>query len=101
MTEQKKRTGFQNMDKERQREIASRGGKASHAEGGRGHEFTPEEALAAGSRGGKSLARDRKHMAEIGRRGGIAAKKRRDVEKAAKEKGRNEDLKRFWVGGAP
>src|SRR5438105_15795429 len=35
--------GFASMDPEKQRAIASKGGKASH-EQGTGHEFTPEEA---------------------------------------------------------
>ncbi len=40
--------GFASMDPERQREIASEGGKAAH-EKGTAHEFTPEEARKAGS----------------------------------------------------
>ena len=43
--------GFASMDEEKQREIASKGGKASH-EKGTGHEFTPEEAREAGKKGG-------------------------------------------------
>jgi len=43
--------GFASMDREKQRAIASKGGKASH-ESGKGHEFTPEEARAAGRKGG-------------------------------------------------
>lgn len=43
--------GFAAMDPEQQRRIASEGGKASHASG-RGHRFTPEEARAAGRKGG-------------------------------------------------
>lgn len=40
--------GFASMDPERQREIASEGGKAAHASGN-AHEFTSEEARKAGS----------------------------------------------------
>ena len=40
--------GFASMDPERQREIASEGGKAAH-EKGTAHEFTSEEARRAGS----------------------------------------------------
>ena len=47
--------GFASMDPERQREIASQGGKAAH-EKGTAHEFTPEEAREAGSKGGAALA---------------------------------------------
>lgn len=41
------------MDPEQQREIARKGGQASH-ESGRGHEFTPEEARRAGQKGGQA-----------------------------------------------
>lgn len=44
--------GFASMDPERQREIASHGGRAAH-ERGTAHEFTSEEARQAGSKGGK------------------------------------------------
>jgi general stress protein YciG len=40
--------GFASMDPERQREIASEGGKAAHQKG-TAHEFTSEEARRAGS----------------------------------------------------
>ncbi len=39
--------GFASMDPQRQREIAAQGGRAAHASGN-AHEFTPEEARAAG-----------------------------------------------------
>jgi uncharacterized protein len=72
--------GFASMSKERQREIASRGGKIAHEKGaahefnsveaalaarkgherGTAHEFTTDEAREAGRKGG--LARARKHM---------------------------------------
>lgn len=45
------RSGFASMTRERQREIASRGGKAAH-EKGTAHEWTVEEAREAGRRGG-------------------------------------------------
>lgn len=63
--------GFAGMAPERQREIASRGGKMAHAQG-RAHEFTHESAREAGRKGGEATSRDRAHMAEIGRRGGLA-----------------------------
>ena len=40
--------GFASMDPQKQREIASEGGKAAHASGN-AHEFTSEEARRAGS----------------------------------------------------
>jgi general stress protein YciG len=48
-----KKRGFASMDANRQREIASKGGRAAH-EKGTAHEFTPEEARAAGRKGGQS-----------------------------------------------
>jgi len=44
--------GFAAMDPATQRRIASEGGKASH-ESGRGHQWTAEEARAAGRKGGQ------------------------------------------------
>jgi general stress protein YciG len=43
--------GFAAMDPQRQREIAREGGRAAHAKG-TAHEFTSEEARAAGKKGG-------------------------------------------------
>ena len=48
--------GFASMDEAKQREIASRGGKAAH-EKGTAHEFTSEEARAAGRKGGEARGR--------------------------------------------
>ncbi|HEY9772646.1 MAG TPA: KGG domain-containing protein [Planktothrix sp.] len=45
--------GFASMDANKQREIASRGGKAAH-EKGTAHEFTSSEAAAAGRKGGQA-----------------------------------------------
>jgi general stress protein YciG len=64
--------GFAAMDKDAQRAIASKGGRAAHQRG-TAHEFTPEEAAEAGRKGGRAVSRDRRHMAEIGRKGGKAA----------------------------
>lgn len=47
----KQRRGFAAMDPAKQREIASKGGKASH-EKGTGHEWSAESARAAGRKGG-------------------------------------------------
>ena len=66
-----KKRGFAAMDPERQKEIASAGGKAAHAKGS-AHEFTGDEAREAGRKGGQSVSRDKTHMAEIGRKGGLA-----------------------------
>ncbi len=47
----KARRGFAAMSPEKQREIASKGGRASHTKG-TGHEWTSESARAAGRKGG-------------------------------------------------
>jgi uncharacterized protein len=62
--------GFAGMDPKKQAEIASKGGKAAH-EQGRAHEFSREEAAAAGAIGGDKVSADRSYMARIGRKGGI------------------------------
>lgn len=72
MGKKKSRRGFASMDKNKQREIASKGGKAAH-EKGTAHEFTTEEAREAGLKGGKIISQDREHMAEIGSKGGRAS----------------------------
>lgn len=71
--------GFASMDKEKQRSIASKGGRAAHEKGtahefdsseasmaakkgherGTAHEFTPEEARVAGRKGGLARAQNR------------------------------------------
>ncbi|HXH06065.1 MAG TPA: KGG domain-containing protein [Vicinamibacterales bacterium] len=50
--ERKERRGFASMSPEKQREIASKGGRAAHAKG-TAHEWTSEEARAAGRKGGQ------------------------------------------------
>src|SRR5437773_5338246 len=61
--------GFASMDASKQREIASKGGRAAHAKG-TAHEFTTDEARVAGRKGGEAVSRDRAHMSAIGREGG-------------------------------
>mgnify|MGYP003575275884 CR=1 FL=1 len=65
----KERRGFASMSREKQREIASKGGRAAH-EKGTAHEFTAEEARKAGKKGGETVSKDREHMSEIGKKGG-------------------------------
>src|SRR5947209_185245 len=75
--------GFASMDKEKQRNIASKGGRAAHEKGtahefnsdeasmaakkgherGTAHEFTPEEARIAGRKGGLARAMNRNNQA--------------------------------------
>jgi general stress protein YciG len=49
---QKERRGFASMSREKQREIASKGGRAAHQKG-TAHEWTSEEARSAGRKGGQ------------------------------------------------
>ena len=65
----KSKRGFASMDVSRQREIASKGGRAAHQKG-TAHEWTSDEARVAGRKGGEVVSRDRAHMAAIGREGG-------------------------------
>jgi general stress protein YciG len=66
-----RKRGFAAMTAEQQRAIAALGGRAAH-EKGTAHEFTAQEAAEAGRKGGRTVSRNRAHMAEIGRRGGRA-----------------------------
>ncbi len=54
--------GFASMDRAKQREIASKGGKAAHQKG-TAHEWTSEEAREAGRKGGMASHRRRKEGA--------------------------------------
>jgi general stress protein YciG len=71
-----KKRGFASMDPQKQREIASKGGRAAHQKG-TAHEFTPEEAREAGRKGGQAAhSRGTAHKftseeaREAGRKGG-------------------------------
>jgi uncharacterized protein len=48
----RERRGFASMSPEKQREIASKGGRAAHMKG-TAHEWTSEEARSAGRKGGQ------------------------------------------------
>jgi hypothetical protein len=69
--------GFASMEDVKQKEIASKGGKAAH-EKGTAHEFSSEEARVAGRKGGEAVSRDRGHMADIGRKGGETVSRDRE-----------------------
>ena len=55
--------GFASMDRAKQREIASKGGKAAHQKG-TAHEWTSEEAREAGRKGGMASHRRRKELGD-------------------------------------
>jgi hypothetical protein len=50
--QRKERRGFASMSPEKQREIASKGGRAAHQKG-TAHEWTSDEARSAGRKGGQ------------------------------------------------
>lgn len=57
--------GFASMDRAKQREIASKGGKAAHQKG-TAHEWTSEEAREAGRKGGMASHRRKQQQQEPG-----------------------------------
>lgn len=76
---ERKRTanrGFAAMDREKQKRIASEGGRAAHRQGV-AHEWSRDEAREAGRKGGQIVSQNREHMSEIGRRGGQSSGQRR------------------------
>ena len=75
--------GFASMDQGKQREIASKGGRAAHAKG-TAHEFNSDEARNAGRKGGQAVSRNREHMAAIGRKGGESRSANRSRDSVAK-----------------
>ena len=62
--------GFASMDRAKQREIASKGGKAAHQKG-TAHEWTSEEAREAGRKGGMASHQRRKES-QVDGQGGAA-----------------------------
>lgn len=52
IVEHKERRGFASMSPDKQREIASKGGRAAH-EKGTAHKWTTDEARSAGRKGGQ------------------------------------------------
>ena len=68
--------GFAAMDPEKQKRIASEGGRAAHRQGV-AHEWSKDEAREAGRKGGQIVSRNREHMSEIGRKGGQSSGQRR------------------------
>ena len=61
----KERRGFASMSADKQREIASKGGRAAH-EKGTAHEWTPDEARAAGRKGGQISRGGRGRLSPVG-----------------------------------
>ena len=63
-TGRKERRGFASMTPEKQREIASKGGRAAHQKG-TAHEWTSEEARTAGRKGGQVSRGGRGKLPEV------------------------------------
>ena len=55
--------GFASMDRSKQRDIASKGGKAAHQKG-TAHEWTSEEAREAGRKGGMASHRRKQEQTQ-------------------------------------
>ncbi len=62
-TRRKERRGFASMSAEKQREIASKGGRAAHNKG-TAHEWTSDEARTAGRKGGQVSRGGRGRLSE-------------------------------------
>jgi general stress protein YciG len=60
----KERRGFASMSAEKQREIASKGGRAAHLKG-TAHEWTSDEARKAGRKGGQISRGGRGRLVEM------------------------------------
>ncbi|HWI78792.1 MAG TPA: KGG domain-containing protein [Ramlibacter sp.] len=67
--------GFASMDPQRQREIASEGGRAAH-EKGTAHEFTSEEAREAGRKGGQARSQSNRSNSNRGNSGSSSSSER-------------------------
>jgi len=68
----KSNRGFASMDPQRQREIASEGGRAAH-EKGTAHEFTSEEAREAGRKGGQARSESNRNRARNSASSGMSS----------------------------
>jgi len=80
--------GFAAMDREKQRQIASMGGKAAHAKGA-AHEFTSAEAREAGRKGGLN-SHGRKNAAAAAQNGSGNTAQPQMNQAAPQDQGRQE-----------
>lgn len=103
---EKSRRGFAAMDREKQRQIASKGGKAAHAKGS-AHEFTPDQAREAGRKGGRAAhARGTAHKftskeaQEAGRKGGLNSHRAAAARRASGDAGNADEPNRTEGMGA-
>ena len=77
------KTGFALMAPEKRKEVARRGGQTAQRLG-KAHKFTSEEVSKGGEKGGRSVSRDRAHMAAIARKS-VEARRRRAEARAHHE----------------
>lgn len=82
--------GFAAMSPERQKQIASEGGRAAHRLGV-AHEWNSDEARQAGRKGGQIVSQNREHMSEIGRRGGQNSGGRRSRNNGSQDEGQRSE----------
>lgn len=85
--------GFRGMSPEKQKMLASQGGKAAHKKKV-AHEFDSKEARAAGKKGGLATSANREHMARIGSLGGKA----KGAKKNKKEETDSDEI--FYTSGS-
>ena len=83
--------GFASMDRAKQREIASKGGKAAHQKG-TAHEWTSEEARDAGRKGGIASHRRRREQMGLGGSSTSTADDRSDDRNSAGGETNREDV---------
>ena len=82
--------GFASMDRAKQREIASKGGKAAHQKG-TAHEWTSEEAREAGRKGG--MASHQRRRQQLDDQGGIGPAETPDATERAESDDQNEQIR--------
>ena len=81
--------GFASMDRSKQREIASKGGKAAHQKG-TAHEWTSEEAREAGRKGGMASHR-RKQEQQAAATSRTSSRRRRTTDRRERSNPRADD----------
>jgi uncharacterized protein len=82
--------GFASMDRAKQREIASKGGKAAHQKG-TAHEWTSEEARDAGRKGG--IASHQRRREQMGGSTGDADETGSGTEESTRNSGSSESMR--------
>jgi uncharacterized protein len=79
----KARRGFASMSAEKQREIASKGGRAAHAKG-TAHEWSAEEARRAGRKGGQASRGGRGKLPTVAEQQKLKGKTKKEKHQGAR-----------------